>query len=176
MHLSVRTRSLDRDYAFVGPPPADPWWDAYAPFSAFEYPTLLFEYVEAQWHLFLSAIPSARRDRVGTRIRYSLVLRGTPSEAEALDALLAAWLADPERLDGPLARALDAQFGEGDPFEVSGMSSEALVRALPRPAPAERFGPASWCGPFDPVHAQALRAHVREGLEARHDRGGLRAQ
>ncbi|QCE32788.1 hypothetical protein FAI41_03860 [Acetobacteraceae bacterium] len=91
MELWLQTRGLTSDYAFLGEAPPERWWTktAYQSATSFELPTLILErYSVGKWRCFVSAIPSRRRDRVNTRIRYSLVLQGSCADQEILFKLL----------------------------------------------------------------------------------------
>jgi hypothetical protein len=73
------------DYDFLGKRPAKAWWSTvYGRFSAFEDFTLLLEATAlGQWRAYLGGIPSGRRDRVGTPIRYTLAGEGTLGDDDA---------------------------------------------------------------------------------------------
>lgn len=85
MPLYIQTRSTGMDYDFLGKRPAQAWWSTvYGRFSAFEDFTLLLEVaVPGQWRAYLGGIPSGRRDRVGTPIRYTLVGEGNLGDDDA---------------------------------------------------------------------------------------------
>jgi hypothetical protein len=78
VYLQTRGRPRHRDYDFLGAAPGHPWWRAYAGHTAFERPTALVESDGGGYRVYLSGIPSARRDAVGTVIRYTLVLEESP--------------------------------------------------------------------------------------------------
>lgn len=83
MEIWLQTRGITRDYAFLGTIPPERWWAStpYKDATSFELPSLIFEWYEPdKWHCFISGIPSARRDRVNTPIRYSLALDGSDTE------------------------------------------------------------------------------------------------
>lgn len=83
MKIWLQTRGITRDYAFLGKIPPERWWAStpYKDATSFELPSLIFEWYEPdKWHCFISGIPSTRRDRVNTPIRYSLALDGSDTE------------------------------------------------------------------------------------------------
>lgn len=99
MQAFFQTRGRHTDYRFLGEEPADRWWTHYGRATSFEERTAIVEAYAGRWQLYLSAIPSARRDRVNTPIRWTIVVEGAcdgPSAA-ALD-LLRSWFDAPERL------------------------------------------------------------------------------
>ena len=173
----VQTRGTARatDYAFLGGAPAAPWWRAYRDATAFDHPTLLVHSDGADWAAYLSGIPSARVDAVGTVVRYTLVLEGScgAPDGACATAAVAAWLDDVAdaatgRPDGRLSLALDTRFPATDVQrwltsddvertaiapEVRGRTLAALA-ALPTPAPAAD-APGDWIGA---VGAPAARA------------------
>ena len=80
MKIWLQTRGITRDYAFRGTIPPERWWAStpYQDAPSFALPSLIFEWYEHdKWHCFISGIPSTRRDRVNTPIRYSLALDGS---------------------------------------------------------------------------------------------------
>jgi len=67
--LHLMTRGSSRDYRFIGKSHVDRWWSEYSKWARFEAPTIIV----ASRRFYLSGITStARRDRVGTPIRYVL--------------------------------------------------------------------------------------------------------
>ena len=165
VHLQTRGRPRHRDYAFLGGGPEQPWWRAYAEHTAFERPTVLVEADAAGYRAYLSGIPSARRDAVGTVIRYTVVLDATAEDAdlppEAVLALVSCWLADQaaDGCAGAVSRALDAQFPEEEVERLLGATEPAApaevrrrvaaaVESLAGPGAgsADRDAPRSWMG------------------------------
>jgi hypothetical protein len=159
----VQTRGTARatDYAFLGGAPPEPWWRAYREATAFDHPTVLVISDGLRWAAYLSGIPSARVDAVGTVVRYTLVLDGPcgAPDAACVEAGVAAWLDDvaagAQRSNGRLPAALDAGFPAPEverwfagppppPAEVHDRVLAALA-ALPAPAPAADQ-PGSWVG------------------------------
>jgi hypothetical protein len=123
VRVFVQTRGSARalDYAFLGGAPPQPWWRAYRDATAFDHPTVLVRSDGVRWAAYLSGIPSARVDAVGTVVRYTLVLDGPCGvpDAGCVTAGVAAWLDDVAdaaagRGGGRLAAALDARFPPDD--------------------------------------------------------------
>jgi hypothetical protein len=115
----VQTRGTARatDYAFLGGAPPEPWWRAYREATAFDHPTVLVTSDGARWAAYLSGVPSARVDAVGTVVRYTLVLDGAcgAPDGACVVAAVAAWLDDvASASSGRLSAALDAQFPPDD--------------------------------------------------------------
>lgn len=110
MTFHVQTRGRTADYAFVGTAPSASWWREFQDFTSFESPTVLVQADGRRWKAYLSAIPSTRRDRVGTAIRYTLVADGSTSETTpAVAAVVARWTDDvaASRTSGELQKHLD---------------------------------------------------------------------
>jgi hypothetical protein len=108
-YLQTRGTGRAGDYAFLGEAPAVPWWRAYRELTAFEHPTLLVVADGSSWQAYLSGIPSARTDAVGTVVRYTLALTGGAAAASTDCALaaVAAWVDDvAAAIDGALATAV----------------------------------------------------------------------
>lgn len=116
----VQTRGTARatDYAFLCGAPPHAWWRAYRDATAFEHPTVLVVSDGGGWAAYLSGIPSARVDAVGTVVRYTLVLDGhcdAASVADPVPVAVAVWLDDlASGRAGRLSAALDARFPDED--------------------------------------------------------------
>jgi hypothetical protein len=155
--LWVRTRGTARraDYAFLGARPESPWWDDYADVLSPERPSLLVRSDGRRWQVFVSGVPSERRDSVQTLIVYTLVLEGEAGDdlADLALRLAAAWLGD-LALDGQpygrVSEALDSTMPAADvdawlaavPEDREGIQADVVGRvrevleALPEPATA----------------------------------------
>jgi hypothetical protein len=170
VRVFVQTRGTARatDYAFLGGAPPEPWWRAYRDTTAFDHPTLLVRSDGAAWAVYLSGIPSARVDAVGTVVRYTLVAEGPCGVADnaCVVAAATAWLDDvadaaAERAGGRLSGALDARFPPADvqrwltpdtpgraavAAEVHDRALAALA-TLPAPVPVmDADGDSDWIG------------------------------
>jgi hypothetical protein len=170
-HIFVQTRGKNTDYAFLGGAPSKLWWLDFRDATSFEQPTIIVRGDGSEWGCFVSGIPSGRRDRVGTIIRYSLVLGG-PCDKEGRNSALALnLLAD--ALTGQRVQAkLDDKFDEAtverllssrganpdDRGEVGRLAAEALSNLEPlkshmkltKPTEAE-----SWVGSSTSISAQS---------------------
>jgi hypothetical protein len=189
VHVQTRGRPRHRDYGFLGAGPDRPWWRAYAEHTAFERPTVLVESDGRGHRAYLSGIPSARRDAVGTVIRYTLVVEhsgidsgidggsgGAAPDPTGVVALVHCWLGDQDAGAAPgagrLARALDAAFPEDEVERMLAAADAvpaadlrrrvaAAVRALPGPpgGPPPPEHGPDWLG--DPAAPAARAAFVQ---------------
>jgi hypothetical protein len=82
MATYIQTRGHGADYTFLGDSPVSQWWRDYRTVTAFEDPTILIERDGNSWRCLVSGIPSTRRDRVGSVIRYTVVLDGVCGGAQ----------------------------------------------------------------------------------------------
>ena len=93
--IFVETRGRLIDYRFLVGSPSEPWWREYRDLTIFEYPTLIIENKGKFCRIYLSGIPSTRKDRVQTIIRYTLVIEidsdSSYQKANFID-LIAIWL------------------------------------------------------------------------------------
>lgn len=187
MRACVQTRGMTADYAFLGSAPATRWWLVFREATSFEKPTIIVRGDRNEWRCYLSGIPSKRTDRVGTAIRYTIVLEGRCSDAGS-DALrlVAAWLEDAASSE-PGRRvqvAMDAAFDEATverllssrtagaeaAAEVEQRAARALT-SLPSTPELTIFGEAgSWAGSTSSFPAQrqflALSAALLRGERA----------
>ncbi len=122
--IFVATRGKTLDYRFLIRGPERQWWLDYRNYTSFERPTLIVERRYGQGRVYLSGIPSARRDRVGTTIRYTLVVEFNDHEAR-LVPLIYAWLQ--EVANAPASRPTQSDLTKNyfDP-----LFSEAYVEEL----------------------------------------------
>lgn len=96
MHTYIQTRGKNTDYQFLGAAPAAAWWLEFRDATSFEQPTLIVKGYRDEWFCYLSGIASCRTDRVGTTIRYSIVMEGKCKSQDIQEALsrIATWLED----------------------------------------------------------------------------------
>ncbi|MBR0560413.1 hypothetical protein [Neokomagataea anthophila] len=145
MKIWLQTRSETQDYKFLEQEPPEYWWGIklYKDSTSFEAPTLILERLgDDQWRCFISAIPSARKDRVDTAIRYTLVLEGSISSDEdmlfkVLGHVLAVFAKYPASEVNPLTKLLDDTIGNGidqwfggAPVDDTGSVENLLIEAL----------------------------------------------
>ncbi|SHM37288.1 hypothetical protein [Cryptosporangium aurantiacum] len=113
MRIHLMTRGLTDDYRFLGDAPAEQRWTAFGRLTSFDHRSLLLRGGPDGWWLYLSAIPSVRRDRTDTVIRYTTVLTGAASEdTSRVAGLVREWLSQGETPAEPgvLSGLLDEQF------------------------------------------------------------------
>lgn len=175
-YLLTRGFARGLDYRYLDTAPPDQWWTPLRDLDLvnLERAELIARGAETGLGLLLSGIPSARRDVVGTSIRYTLVvddLRDTESDAVLARRLVLAGLREDDRQ--ALGRALDAAFdqaavdellgGTRDTTQVGDVVAEVLVKSWgtgdaappaggPDAAPADAGG--SWAGPVDQEQAR----------------------
>lgn len=130
-YVMSRGRARDRDYDFLGAVPPVAWWRSYANGADFEYPTLLVESDTLGWRAYLSGIRSARTDAVGTPLRFTLVLSGSPADeaAPCVARFVVRWLEDiaARRPAGAVGACLDRHFPAGDADRLLGLRDSAAV-------------------------------------------------
>lgn len=96
MNIYIQTRSVMKDYQFLGDSPTNSWWMAYKEYTSFEHPTLIVQGdTNQQWRIYLSGMSSSRVDKVNTPIRYTFILEDTKpvleSELPQLLGFIQAW-------------------------------------------------------------------------------------
>lgn len=182
MRTHVMTRGVGADYRFLGSVPATRWWQEFRQLSSFERPTLLVHRHAEGWELYASAVPTVRRDRMGTVIRMSLVLAASDFVEEDADLMLAfvgEWLGGTEPSPGRFAALLDERFpfedtemllahaGPDNDEEVAGRVREALAELgnESRAEDGEAIPAESWVGAVtDAVVRSAFVRRVRSML------------
>lgn len=101
MDMYIMTRGTHIDYMFLGSEPQKAWWTNFREWTAFEYPTIIFVPDKRGSKLYLSGIPSQRKDRVKTPIRYTLIFEKLFKEdIERILNLVKSWLNDIISSDG----------------------------------------------------------------------------
>jgi hypothetical protein len=155
--LQTRGTARASDYTFLGSAaPEATWWRTYRDATAFDHPTVLVTSDGRDWAAYLSGIPSARVDAVGTVVRYTLVLDGPcgAAETDCVLAGVAAWLDDvatgPHR-PGRLSAALDERF-----------SADLVDRMITQPYP----GGAPDAAPRYCTDATLVRSYALDALRA----------
>jgi hypothetical protein len=119
----IKTRGKKTDYKFILNEPEDKWWRKYKGLTTFEYPTILIE--NRNNHnprIYLSGIPSKRKDSKQTIIRYTLVIElDTDTDTDTVLKLVYKWLDEVQKSADVLCleqsyigTLLDAQFPEPD--------------------------------------------------------------
>jgi len=183
----VQTRGTTADYAFLGAAPASRWWMAFRDATSFEQPTMIVSGDRAEWRCYLSGIPSRRTDRVGTAIRYTVILEGRCTEpaGDALQ-LVATWLSDVTtgEPDRRVQAALDSVFDEAtverllavrsadrkSASEVERLAASAMANLSASPQPPNSTESGSWAGATTSVRAQGeLLARIAELLRGQRE-------
>ena len=187
MSAYVQTRGSTVDYAFLGAAPASRWWLAFRDATSFEQPTVIVSGQRGEWRCYLSGIPSRRTDRVGTAIRYTVILEGRCSEpaGDALQ-LVAAWLSD--ATNGEPGRrvqaAMDGVFDEAtverllavcgadreSATEVERLAARSMANLPASPQPPSSTEIGSWAGSTTSTLAQReFLARIAELLHGGRD-------
>jgi hypothetical protein len=161
-YLMTRGTSRGHDYQFIGDEPAERWWDPLAKQVVLEEPELIVAARDGRLGILISGLPSARRDAIGTALRYTVVIDDAAAEPDIVRRLVGAGLTETGR--NKLGRLLDESFGGSAIDEILGGADAekvpelvtAAVRDLPDvPVPSgDDDGPASWVGPMNSEHAQ----------------------
>jgi len=112
----LQTRGKTVDYRFLYEAPSSKWWRDYADYTLFEDETIILERLAGgECRLYLSGIPSNRRDRVNTIIRYTLVAKlGKDEVSETAFQLVKQFLGDCRNKRDTLGASLDSCFQERD--------------------------------------------------------------
>jgi hypothetical protein len=174
MNTWVLTRSGSLDYAFLGSAPANRWWERYTRSIDSTKRGAAVESADGTWQVYLTGIPSRRRDKVGTPIRYTLVLSGKTTDGLATEQALRVisnWLSNATASNlNSLSAALDGQFDDETIASLqrrrdSEAAAEASHRlhevftALPREGLEEPVAPpveyTRWIGDLSRSRAQA---------------------
>lgn len=92
MKLYIQTRSVFKDYRYLGSEVVDEsWLQKYDRYTSFEHPTVIAESDDSGWRIFLGGLPSSRLDKVSTPIRYSFIIadnKPVENDNQARDAVL----------------------------------------------------------------------------------------
>lgn len=92
MKLYIQTRSVFKDYRYLGSKVVDDsWLQKYDRYTSFEHPTIIAESDDSGWRIFLGGLPSSRLDKVSTPIRYSFIIadnKPVESNNKAHEAIL----------------------------------------------------------------------------------------
>lgn len=92
MKLYIQTRTVFKDYRYLGSEVVDDsWLQKYDRYTSFEHPTVIAESDDSGWRIFLGGLPSSRLDKVSTPIRYSFIIadnKPVENDNQARDAVL----------------------------------------------------------------------------------------
>ncbi|PNG22769.1 hypothetical protein C1J00_07595 [Streptomyces cahuitamycinicus] len=189
MHAYVMTRGTLRrmDYAFLGQSPPDRWWETVGSWLFLDAEELVVSRRDRRTTgLLLSGIPSQRRDVIGTRIRYTVVVDEVHDDPGLATWLIRCGLEDEarERLGRALDEGYDADYvdawlagtGSADSASHDGSPQEverrllAAVREGASAAPDDTAGGndrrGSWAGGIqDPGAREAFRIRALRLLQ-----------
>lgn len=101
--IFIETRGKLIDYRFLVESPSESWWREYRQWTAFESPTIIIETgYKSRNYLYISGIPSKRKDRTQTTIRYTLVveLLRNDRDSDAFIKLVSTWLEEVQKAPG----------------------------------------------------------------------------
>jgi hypothetical protein len=117
--IFIKTRGKTIDYEFILKFPEDYWWEDYRKFTSKENPTLIIKNISDTPRIYLSGIPSKRKDIKQRIIRYTLVIEltdATDNDKDAFIKLVSIWLNEVKTAtENPLTQSdigslLDEQF------------------------------------------------------------------
>lgn len=182
MRAFIQTRGSTADYAFLGAAPASRWWLEFRDATSFEQPTIIVSGKDGVWRCYLSGIPSQRKDRVGTAIRYTVIIEGSCVEnTEDVLKLLNAWLSDATFGESGqrVQAAMDSVFDEAtverllavrdadhkSTSEVERLALEAIKKLPPSPQQRISTESGSWYSSTRSVRGRIeLFSNIRELL------------
>jgi len=182
-YLQTRGQRRADDYRFLASHAPQPWWARYRDNTIFEDPTILVHSDGERWQVYLSGIPSARRDTTNAVIRYTVALEGAANvesgkDAELALAMVSAWLDDlvDDPALGRLTHELDERFDEtvverlyrepdgADDVRDLVMAAATALSPASRPEPEE--WPEHWLGSVSTNRArQAFLARAARALD-----------
>lgn len=97
-YLLTSGKTEAHGYRFLNRLPEGKWWQGYSPWVDFNEPALVMRSRGTDWSLFISDLPSSRRDPVGRQVSYGLAIDGAATDSgadrQALSGLLQLWLED----------------------------------------------------------------------------------
>lgn len=176
VHVMTRGGGLRQEYAFLGEPPPEYWWQRYEAVTNFQLPSLLVESDRAGWRLYLAPITMTMVGPGGTSIGLVLVLEGghgdPDDDVDRVPALVGLWL-DAERGAGEVSRRFSAAFPQ-DSRTITEWRAETgertgrlvssgfrtAVRELPAVSPRLAVATADrWAGAVDGEASRAAFVH-----------------
>lgn len=154
----LKTRGKTIDYRFLYEAPFPEWWCDYAEYTLFEDETIILErLIGEECKLYLSGIPSNRRDRVNTIIRYTLVAKLSKGEvSEKAFQLVHKFLDDCRNKSNTLGERLDSDFleqyiedalrSDGECQNQISQKIASLVNSIPYSEPSDQDEEGIWWG------------------------------
>lgn len=166
-YLMTRGTSRRLDYNFLGTPPPDLWWRPLGDngLILLEQPEVIAYGDGRELSILISGVPSERRDVIGTRIRYTLVVDHIQQDLDLARRLAVTGLSAEGR--ARLGHRLDEDFdaamvdgllnGSDDGSAVEGFLVTMLASSdwSMQADDADREIQGSWAGPADDADARA---------------------
>jgi hypothetical protein len=115
MEFYVMTRGVYDDYAFIGNRPAEEWWNKFSTWTVFEEFTIIVSQTpKGHFRLYVSGIPSQRKDKHNTQIRYALALeKELPFNEKEIESFLGLLiLLEEDFPEFPKTRICSSKIGE----------------------------------------------------------------
>ncbi len=153
----LQTRGKTIDYRFLYKAPSSEWWRRYVDYTLFEDRTIILEQLaDEECRLYLSGIPSNRRDRVNTIIRYTLVAKIGKGESSENFRLVKQFLDDCRDKSNALGERLDSDFleqyiedalrSDGECQNQISQKVASLVNSIPYSEPSDQDEEGIWWG------------------------------
>jgi hypothetical protein len=165
--IFIETRGKLLDYRFIIKSPLESWWRKHDNLTSFEDPTIIIENLDGI-RIYLSDIPSNRKDKVQTIIRYAIVVelndKNDDVKQQALLNLVSTWLEEVKEESKPskskIGNLLDECFSEEEVeklLRVKQSNNEATLEnglkkfidklsKLPNPEIKDEYTHARWYG------------------------------
>ncbi len=95
IYLRTRGKSRDLDYKWLDKSPPEEWWQPYSRICKFDDRSILVAASEKSFRIFLSGIPSCRKDQHNTAIRFTLSIEAaTQEEFRKILPIITVWLSE----------------------------------------------------------------------------------
>jgi len=126
IYLRTRGKSRDLDYKWLDKSPPEEWWQPYSRICKFDDRSILVAASEKSFRIFLSGIPSSRKDQHNTAIRFTLSIEAaTQEEFREIFPIITVWLSEIKTgAESTVGDFLDRSFpGESIDSILSGAST-----------------------------------------------------
>jgi len=95
IYLRTRGKSRDLDYKWLDKSPHEEWWQPYSRICKFDDRSILVAVSEKSFRIFLSGIPSSRKDQHNTAIRFTLSIEAaTQEEFREILPIISVWVSE----------------------------------------------------------------------------------